>query len=118
VGYTCSIGVTNTIIASYTIGISTTGTIYENYNLFFGVISPTVGTSVAGSGVNDMYGNPAFVNPANDDYHLTANSAAINRGVDVGVLTDIDGDVRPQGAGVDIGYDEFVARIYLPLVIR
>ncbi len=57
-------------------------------------------------GANSVVGDPAFVNPAADDYRLTAASAAINRGADVGVYTDFEGDVRPQGGGFDIGYDE------------
>jgi hypothetical protein len=45
---------------------------------------------------------------AADGYHLTAASAAIDRGVDSGTYDDIDGDVRPQGAAPDLGVDEFV----------
>lgn len=71
-----------------------------------------------GSGTNDMYGNPAFANPMNGDYHLTTNSAAIDWGTNAGVLTDFEGDARPQRNEFDIGYDEFVVRVYLPLVIR
>jgi len=43
-----------------------------------------------------------------ENYHLTASSAAIDSGLDVGVDVDIDGDARPQGAGFDIGADEYV----------
>jgi hypothetical protein len=52
----------------------------------------------------------AFVAPAADppDLHLTARSVAIDAGVPDAVLTDIDGDARPQGAGWDAGADEFV----------
>jgi hypothetical protein len=37
--------------------------------------------------------------------------------VDAGVTTDIDGDVRPQGGGYDIGADEWGTLIYLHLPI-
>ena len=42
-----------------------------------------------------------------DGYHLTAASAAIDQGVDAGVTTDIDGQVRPMGLAPDLGADEF-----------
>jgi CSLREA domain-containing protein len=46
-----------------------------------------------------------------------AGSAAIDAGTDIGVTTDVDGDVRPHGNGFDIGYDESTLRlIYLPLI--
>ena len=56
---------------------------------------------------NDHNGDPALINPAIGDYHIGATSAAIDRGVDAGVTTDIDGDVRPLAAGYDIGADEW-----------
>jgi hypothetical protein len=61
------------------------------------------------------------VAPAAWDYHLTAASAAIDRGVDAGVTTDIDGQPRPNPeTGIpDLGVDEFWwNRVYLPLVLR
>ena len=95
---------TNTIIASHTIGISSTGTVLGDYNLFFGNSTNRVGAFTAGA--HDVYGDPAFVNPAVGDYHLRSTSAAIDRGVNAGVTFDIDGEVRPMGSGYDIGLDE------------
>ena len=69
-------------------------------------------------GINDVSGDPPFINPAGDDYHLQSSSAAIDAGVDVGVPSDLNGDARPIGSGFDIGYDETPGThfIYLPLV--
>lgn len=53
---------------------------------------------------------------AADGYHIRPGSAAIGRGREAGVPTDIDGEFR-VGAP-DIGVDEYVTRGYLPLVLR
>lgn len=52
--------------------------------------------------------NPLFVNESGGDYHLQKDSPCIDVGTDVGVYVDMDGDVRPFGAGFDMGADEFV----------
>ncbi len=53
------------------------------------------------------------------DGHLLASSPAVDTGVCAGAPTDdFDGNHRPQGAGCDIGADEFTYRVYLPLVMR
>lgn len=51
-----------------------------------------------------------FVAPASNDYHLKAGSVAINTGVTLpGVLDDLEGTPRPQGASYDIGAYERAA---------
>jgi predicted outer membrane repeat protein len=116
---TGTVGITDTIVASCTRGIEQAGgTVYQDYNLLF--YAPVSGT--VGGGSHNPGGSPAFSNPANDDYDLTAGSAAVNKGVNVGVWTDIHGDPRPDCARVDIGADEYQGlpcrRIYLPVVLR
>ena len=49
--------------------------------------------------------DPLFV--GGGDYHLTAGSPCIDAGTDAGIYFDIDGDLRPRGAGFDMGADEF-----------
>lgn len=50
-----------------------------------------------------------FVNAAGRDYHIKSNSFAKGKGTSTGLaqeaMTDVDGDVRPQGAA-DVGIDE------------
>jgi hypothetical protein len=115
-----TLGITNSIIASHAIGISNTGgTVYQDYNLFSGNVLTQAG-AVAG-GIHSLNSNPAFVSPATGDYHILFGSAAMDRGVDAGVTSDIDGDARPHGRGFDIGADEYagpIVSIYLPLVIK
>jgi len=41
------------------------------------------------------------------DLHLTFGSPCIDSGADAGIYRDMDGDSRPQGAGFDIGADEY-----------
>jgi len=53
-------------------------------------------------------GNPKFVDPLDDDYHLSAMSPCIDAGTSDGApATDYDGIARPQGQGYDIGAYEF-----------
>lgn len=59
---------------------------------------------------NLQYTNPGihFVDPTAGDYHLLATSPAIDVGSAVGApLIDIEGTVRPQGSGVDLGAYEY-----------
>jgi len=52
-----------------------------------------------------------FVNPASGDFHLRQGSPAIDAGIALAEVTnDFDGNVRPQGAGYDIGTYESLAR--------
>jgi hypothetical protein len=96
----------NSIVASYSIGISNTaGTVFEDYNLFFGT-SPSL-TGVISSGGHSRAGfDPQFISPVLGDYHLRPTSPAINHALDVGVRRDIDLDARPIGGGYDVGADE------------
>ena len=64
---------------------------------------------------NEYTGDPAF---AADGYHLTAGSAAIDRGVNTGVDDDVDGDQRPMCYGYDLGADEIRCLIYLPVILK
>ncbi|RJP26640.1 MAG: hypothetical protein C4520_00485 [Candidatus Abyssobacteria bacterium SURF_5] len=50
--------------------------------------------------------DPLFMGAS--DYHLSIGSPCIDAGIDIGIYEDIDGDIRPQGEGFDIGADEFV----------
>ncbi len=113
-----TIYITNTIIASHTIGISrTNGIVNENFNLLFANVTDRVAGITAGA--NTVYGNPAFAQPGADNYHLTATSAARDTGANIGIGVDFDGDARPIGPGFDIGFDETPWRpAFIPLALR
>jgi parallel beta-helix repeat protein len=118
-----TVAMTNTILVSHTVGITVTAgnTVTVNGVLWYGTPVTVSQAATATVVVQHQHeGNPVF---APGGYHLTADSTAIDQGVDAGVMTDIDGDVRPDGCFFDIGADEFMTgvacrRIYLPLIMR
>jgi len=62
------------------------------------------------TGEGNINADPLFV--GNGNYHLKADSPCIDTGTSVEAPSDdIDGDTRPQGAGYDIGSDEYTGAI-------
>ena len=109
--YGGTVGVTNTIVASYTVGLRRFGGVVdEDYNLYFGNVTPIQGT--VQSGGHSLFGlAPRFVDPAAGDFHIAGESAALDAGsFDPGIATDIDNDPRPTNTAQlddpDIGFDE------------
>ena len=59
------------------------------------------------AGVGNINMDPLFVNPAQNNFHLTSASPAKDAADPAATLAvDIDGDARPQGAARDMGADE------------
>jgi hypothetical protein len=120
-GYFSTVALTNTILVSHSVGISVTGgnTVTVNSVLWHGTPVTISQATTATVAVQNQYpGDPLF---ATDGYHLMEGSAAIDKGVDAGVMTDIGGDSRPQGSAPDLGADEFVSepgKLYLPIIMK
>lgn len=69
----------------------------ESHNLFtLGLPTP-----------NSIIGNPGFIDPDNKNFRLTPESIAINKGLNVGITEDMDGNPVPGGEAPDIGPYEF-----------
>lgn len=119
-----TVDLTNNILVSHTVGISVTAgstATLEGTLWGLGAWANDVdwgGAGAISTGTVDVWGHPAFVAPDDGDYHIQGSSAAVNAGVESHVVIDIDGDPRPVGAAPDIGADEYVERVYLPLVMR
>ncbi len=103
-----TVALTNTILFSHTVGITVAAgnTATVESTLWHGNTTDANGAGTIISSTHNYAGDPAFVNPEAGDYHLGSTSAAIDKGVDAGVTTDIDGDARPQGSAPDLGADE------------
>jgi uncharacterized repeat protein (TIGR01451 family) len=88
-----------------------------DYNDFYGNDPGPYGGSVPGLGPHDMALPPGFVDAAGGDFHLNyLTSQVINQADPASALvTDFEGDPRPQGARADIGADEsaFYAEVAL-----
>jgi uncharacterized repeat protein (TIGR01451 family) len=121
-GTASTVALTNTILVSHTVGITVaagntatlTATLWGTDN--WANLADWGGAGTIITGTINLWGDPDFVDPDRGDYHIGPNSAAIDAGVDAGVDGDIDGDCRD--AAPDLGADEFVYHVYLPLVLR
>ncbi len=86
------------------------GAVEGSNNLLFS----TEGNIDPGDFPNDLVNiDPLLVDPDGDNYHLFAESPAIDAGMDVGITTDLDGNSRPQGDAPDIGAYEFTPAVSL-----
>jgi len=99
---------TNTILVGHAVGITVTEGCTATLESTLWSNIPDWGGDGDITTNNDYTGDPAFVDPAAWDYHLTGKSAAIDKGIDTLVLVDKDGVVRPQLRAPDLGAYEYV----------
>lgn len=115
---------TNTILVSHTVGVQvqpgTTATLAATLwgTATWANDSDWTNNGTLITGTLNWWEGPDFVNPDGWDYHIGASSGALDRGVNAGVSTDIDGESRFYGPP-DLGADEYwPPRVYLPLALR
>ncbi len=128
IDFGASSAMTNTILVSQTVGITVTaGSRATQEGTLWGSGAWANGANWGGdgaivTGTVNVFGDPGFVDPATGDYHIGPNSAAIDAGVNAGVMMDIDNQPRPYQAP-DLGADEYwppgaLKYVYLPLVLK
>jgi len=112
--HSTTVMLTNTILVSHTVGISaTTGNTITLTATLWGSGAWANGSDWSGESVtsaNNLWDDPAFINPDARNYHIAVTSPARDAGIDAGVTDDVDGDSRPSGPGYDIGADEVKAK--------
>ena len=106
--YTSTVALTNTILVNQTSGVivGSGNEVSLEGTLWYGNTSNWSGDGTITTGTINVFADPAFVDAGSGDFHIQPTSAAMDAGADSGVVEDIDGDPRPQGAGYDIGADE------------
>ncbi|MEP7358897.1 MAG: hypothetical protein ABI847_16730, partial [Anaerolineales bacterium] len=124
-----SLAAHNSLFSGYAKALQRAGSasVSEDYNLYFGgggaVSSYFSGTVTSGGHslvADPLLADPLLADAPNGDFRLTYASPARDRGLNQLIPVDHDGDPRPYGVGVDIGYDELTGYplLYLPLVLR
>ncbi|HLN53225.1 MAG TPA: right-handed parallel beta-helix repeat-containing protein [Lentimicrobium sp.] len=102
-------------IGSSAKAIRTGGSISSNNNVFNSQQSGFINNATSltnwrnssGNDMNSTVGNPSFVNPSNQDFHLISGSCAINRGTSVSLVKDYYGNSVPINGAPDAGVHEF-----------
>jgi hypothetical protein len=125
-GTRSSLHLTNTLIASHTVGISVTDPLTLSLNGVLWAGTPVTLSAVPGTSLSitrSYTGTAAFANPRAGDYHLRPESDARDRGITTPLARDFEGEPRAN-ALPDLGYDEYWApgspgalkRVYFPLI--
>ena len=110
-----AIALTNTILVSHTLGITVAAGNAASLEstLWYSNTEDWGGAGTIATGTHNYWDDPRF---DLDGYHLLTDSAAISKGVNAGVNTDVDSELRD--AHPDLGADEWPSGIvHLPLIL-
>ncbi len=107
---TGSVGITDTIVASYTASIQTnTGSVSADYDQFYN--APT-GVNIGSHSITgEEY--QLFVDPASDNYRPAPDEPGADQGINVGVSTDLDGTLRRDPPTIGAYEAEFTPDLQL-----
>jgi parallel beta-helix repeat protein len=100
----------NSAIASQTIAVKVDPGSAQNVATVDGVLWHANGTKTEGTAFvfDEIEGDPDFVDPANGDYHIGADSLTIDAvAKEQGITDDYDREARPHYTASDLGADEW-----------
>jgi hypothetical protein len=112
-GRTCNATLFNNIIVAHDAGVYVTSGNQVDINAtLWGAEEWENGIDWAGDGSIEIgsiniWGDPVFLAPASQDYHIMMRSPAKDAGIETKINSDIDGDCRPFGSNPDLGFDEW-----------
>lgn len=115
--YPSSVNMMNNIVVGHTVGVRSRESQSYCHNTVFlwGTLwgvgewanqTDWIGPGVWDNGIN-LHGDPAFLDPAAGNYHISKGSAARDASGNAGLAIDADDDPRPYGPAYDIGADEY-----------
>jgi hypothetical protein len=84
--------------------VSSVSTLTHDHNLYYLSGGTALGFHL---GSDEIFADPLFVDLAGGDFHLLAQSPAIDRGVDLGYTRDFEDETVPQGAAPELGAFEY-----------
>jgi len=100
-GVQCSSTMTRTLSNNIVVGLGNDQLSGTNCQFTYTLSNESV------SGIGNSGTAPMFVNASSNDYHLQAGSSGVDRADPAATLmSDYDGDPRPNGMRADIGADE------------
>lgn len=107
-GNAAEVAIRNNLFVGHALGLhaSVPAAVDADYN---GYYNNTIHFTGLPPATHNVLGNPCFVHPEADNYHIRPCSAALDRADPTAghfAERDIDGHARPQGSAPDIGADE------------
>lgn len=102
VGY-AEAAIHNNIVHGFDTGVrkAAVSTVNEDHNLVYGAATTAFSGTTPGS--NSLEVDPMFVDTANENFRVTADSPAVDAGMTLAYTTDFAGQPVPQAGTTDIG---------------
>jgi hypothetical protein len=107
--HTSYVTVANNIISNFEVGLAgEDSTLWEDYNLLNNSTNMSWDSPVISGSHTLLNVNPGFTNPSENNFSLLPSSPAVDAGLDLGYLTDLEGNPRWVGIAPDMGALEYV----------
>ncbi|HBE04763.1 MAG TPA: hypothetical protein DC049_20135, partial [Spirochaetia bacterium] len=102
-----NVNVTFPVSLDYNIYYQNTGNIVDWQGITYTMDSFSQYTNNLKQDIHSLAANPQFIDFTNKDFHITAVSSAVDRGINSGFPADYAGQFRPIGRVYDIGAYEY-----------